>query len=227
MTACEFGSSEWVEAVNAQQFSVQVFKSNLKRSAIKGKNRLGVYDKLLELVDDPRFVIRGREPGVKWEGEQLYHNCAIVQRLFKELSDVYGIPAPIQYIVARNHDGEVGYYAIVNRIEAAAIDARARDLLVVVFETLLTYYEHKMRAREDCLVELFHDQFVYGSLEADPEPRWYLIDADPIFSKSRSFLKLLLGPTNERFEEIEALCGRKLPDLRERHRQFRRQLRGR
>ncbi len=217
---------------------IPIFGGELKRSPFEHNTEfakgVGRQAKLLEFVHDPRFVIRRPEFSFSFSGNKAktFETCRVAQKLFRELENVYGIPVPVQFVVARNADGEVIFYGITRKVSPVNIDemgetekAAAFRELRRIFDSLMTYYENKAQSREPFLIEVMDDQYVYGTIEGCPAPRWYLVDTDPVFSGSKSYMRDMLSYAEEAFEDIQTLCPTEMPDFRRRGLALRKSLR--
>jgi len=228
-------TAEQIANIRVERF-VPIFKEELKRSSVDCDSNAfpikGCLAKFLEPVNDPTIVIRKPESRYSETKSQVIRTCRIMQKLVRELNDVYDIPAKAQFIVASDSGGRVTFCAITDKVQVQNLDNLSKreknDAIAElewVFETLLTYLERKIQGREYYLAEIFdHNQFVYGISAARPTRRWHLVDLDPIYSKSRSFLRHMLGPTDETIGWMEERLGVAFPDLRERHAAFRKSL---
>ena len=193
--------------------SVPAFKEKLVRSPLDREayprqvNLQPFVDlvKLFEFETNKHFIVRkGDPPSVGSADLKLFTNavdtCRVVKGLFDELETVYAIRAPVQFVVAKDENGQRIFYILTKRVLEAKIgelmgDEKRKAALDMqkIFESLITYYEKKNETGEYFLHDLPDpDQYVYGNLENHFERRWYLVDTDPYYSNETKELWDLL-----------------------------------
>lgn len=181
------------------------------------------YAKLHEFEGDKRFIIRKGDETYA-EGElTVGETCRLVKGLFDELNQVYSIPVPVQFVIAKDPANKTVFYILTQTISTTEFEelegeekSRAAAGIKKVFETVLTYLEDKSRTGGNFLTDLVDtDQYVYGTLSGDAHPRWYLVDTDPYYSRSEDSLWEILDMWPDALEWAEESFSIDLQTLKE------------
>ena len=205
---------------------VPAFKEKLVRSpfdkitnAHPSTNRA----KLHEFEGNKHFVIRKGDETYA-EGElTVGETCHLMKELFDELNQVYSIPVPVQFVIAKDPANKTVFYILtqtISTIEFEELEGEEKIRAVAgikkIFETVLTYLEDKGRTNGNFLTDLVDpDQYVYGVLEGDIHPQWYFIDTDAYYSGSEDKLWEILDGWPESLESVEEFYSIDLRALKE------------
>jgi hypothetical protein len=182
------------------------------------ENTVSVYhvgkEKLYAFENDPSKVVRvetfqalqkryGWPPNM--ERNELVREITTLVRegrgLFNELTQEYGIPAPVSFLIGKDPSGHDAVYAITEKIVGKNLDAleptpALAARVEALYEKLAEYHADKWASGDPFLVDIDRiDQFVYGRSydgTSDKEPEQiYLVDTDLRLFQGAGFARQL------------------------------------
>ena len=196
------------------------FKEELQISSF---NKHSFDLKLFELPSS-NFVVREVPVDYIYKNEDKISMVEVAQdlnSLFDELRIKYEINAPVKFLVADDELGQPTVFTLTEKIKTNKELSFDYVGYRHILERLFNYLKDKYQSGGKLMYDLAdREQFVFGTTEDDPSPRWYLADTDPDFIRKSKldpefgnpFIDFLESLTDE-LNWVEAETGEKSPDL--------------
>ncbi|MDE2188650.1 MAG: hypothetical protein KGJ35_02905 [Patescibacteria group bacterium] len=184
--------------------------------------------KLFEIKDNPDKIVRMEsfedlEDRYKGQVDPIVV-AELGQKLYGELSDTYGINAPVEFVIGKDQENKDVVYAIVDKIEGKDLDkidatSELTEKVEKLYESIAQYYLDKFSLDEEVGLYLADinsvSQYVYGKKKSDKEPNIYLVDTDLYIRDGKVALCNVVLWLYRHMVSVEKKFGKKFDHARE------------
>ena len=140
--------------------------------------------------------------------------------LFDELKNSYGIYTPLKFVIAEDEVGKPSIFIFTEKVKKVDDGVFDYSGYLDIIVSLTNYLKDKYLNDTKFLFDLSYsirEQFVFGTVNDNPVPKWYLIDTDPDFvrlskldlEEGNMFIEFAESLVNE-IEWLENECGQDL-----------------